>query len=132
VSQENVEIVRRWIEAFNRASLEGVLELADPDVEWWNREDDPGPPVSRGHDGLAAGMAELDESLDELRVEPKEFIDAGEYVVVPVHVVGRGRGSGASFEEHEVYVFRLRNGKVTEGREYRAKNEALKAVGLEE
>ena len=32
--------------------------------------------------------------------------------------------------EHEVHVFRLRNGKVTEGREYRERNEALKAVGL--
>ncbi len=108
-----------------------MLELADPDVAWWNREDDPGAPVSRGHDGLRTGMAELDE-LAELRVEPQEFIDAGEYVVVPVRVVGRGRASGASFEEQEVHVFRLREGKVSEGREFREKGEALKAAGLEE
>ena len=127
-----MEIVRRWIAAFNRGDVAGMLKLADPDVEWWNREDDPGAPVSRGHDGLRTGMAELEESLAELRGEPKEFIDAGEYVVVPIRVVGRGRGSGASFEEHEVHVFRLRNGKVTEGREYRESNDALKAVGLEE
>lgn len=132
MSQENIEIVQRWIEAFNRGDVAGVLELADPDVAWWNREDDPGAPVSRGHDGLTTGMAELEESLAELRGEPKEFIDAGEYVVVPICVVGRGRGSGASFEGHEVHVFRLRNGKVIEGREYRERNEALEAVGLSE
>jgi ketosteroid isomerase-like protein len=127
-----VEIVRRWIEAFNRGDVAGVLEVADPDVEWWNREDDPGAPVSQGHDGLTTGIAELEESLAELRVEPKEFIEAGESVVVPVRVVGRGRESGASFEEHEVHVFTLRDGKVTEGREYRENSEALKAVGLPE
>jgi uncharacterized protein len=129
MSQADVEVVRQWSEAFNRGDVVGVLELADPDIEWWNREDDPGAPVSRGHDGVRKGLAELWE-LAELRVEPKEFIDAGEYVVVPVRLTGRGRASGAVFEDHEVHVFKLRGGKVTEGREYRERNEALEAVGL--
>jgi ketosteroid isomerase-like protein len=51
-------------------------------------------------------------------------------VVTPVRLDGRGRASGAPFEEHEVHVLRLRDGKVTEVREYRNKNEALQAVGL--
>jgi len=131
MSQANVEVVRQWSEAFNRGDVVGILELADPDIEWWNREDDPGAPVSRGHDGVRQGLSELGE-LAELRVEPKEFIDAGEYVVVPVRLIGHGRASGAAFEDHEVHVFKLRGGKVTEGREYREKNEALEAVGLTE
>lgn len=131
MSRENVEVIRQWSEAFNRGDVVGILELADPYIEWWNREDDPGAPVSRGHEALRKGLAELDE-LVELRVEPTEFIDAGEYVVVPVRLTGRGRASGAAFEDHEVHVFKLRGGKVTEGREYREKNEALEAVGLTE
>jgi len=132
MSHENVEVVRRWLEALNRGDVAGVLGLADPDVEWWNRADDPGAPVTRGHDGLTQGLAELDESIAELRVEPEEFIDVGECVVVSVCVVGRGRESGASFEEHEVHMFRLRDGKVTEGREYRDRSEAFEALGLAE
>jgi ketosteroid isomerase-like protein len=62
----------------------------------------------------------------------KEFIDAGDYVVAAVRVHGRGRASGAPFEEHEVHVLRLRDGKATELREYRTKAEALEAVGLSE
>ena len=132
MSQENVEIVRRQNDAFNRGDLAEVFERSDPNFEWWDREDDPGATVHHGHDGIRQVMAEVAESLVGLRVEPKEFIDAGDYVVVPVRVVGRGRASGASFEEHEVQVFRLRDGKIMELREYREKNEALEAVGLEE
>jgi ketosteroid isomerase-like protein len=53
-------------------------------------------------------------------------------VVVPFRLTGRGRASGAPFDEDEVHVFRLRNGKIIELREYSEKAEALKAVGLAE
>jgi ketosteroid isomerase-like protein len=85
--------------------------------------------VHRGHEGIGAYLSELADHA-ELRVEMTEFIDAGDYVVTPVRLDGRGRASGAPFEEHEVHVLRLRDGKVTEVREYRDKNEALQAVGL--
>ncbi len=65
-------------------------------------------------------------------MEPKEFIEAGDYVVVTLYHVMRGRASGASIEGHEVHVFKLRDGKITELREYREKTEALKAVGMAE
>ena len=34
MSQENVEIVRRVFDAFNRRDIAAFLELLDPDVEW--------------------------------------------------------------------------------------------------
>jgi uncharacterized protein len=126
-----VEIVRRLNEAFNRGDVAVVFELLDPECEWWDREDDPGAAVHRGHEGIGTFLAELG-NLANLRVEPKEFIDAGEYVVLPVRLAGRGQASGTPFEEHEVHVARLRGGKVTEVREYRELSEALKAVGLAE
>jgi ketosteroid isomerase-like protein len=130
MSQKNVEIVRRENEAINRGDVATAMQLLDPGCEWWDREDDFGATVHRGHDGVTAFLAALAE-LAELRVEPEEFIDAGEYVVVPVRLVGHGRGSGASFEEHEVHVYKLRGGKIIELREYREKDEALKAAGVD-
>src|SRR3954454_15184686 len=132
MSQENVEIVRRYIKTVNSGDWSGMLERLEPNGEWWDREDDPGAGVHRGHDGVRAFVAELLGDVAELQVEPKQFIDAGEYVVVPVRVHGRGRASGAPFEEHEVHVFKLRVGKIIELREYRNEEEALEAVGRSE
>jgi uncharacterized protein len=87
--------------------------------------------VHRGHDGVAEMLVELDDLID-LRVEAKEVLDAGDYVVVPVRLTGRGRTSGVAFEEDEVHVFKIRDGKITELREYRHRNDALKAAGLQE
>jgi len=131
MSQENVEIVRRLHEAGDRDDLPAILELLDPGFEWWDRKDDPGATVHRGHDGFAQHLAEMEADV-EMWVEVKELIDAGEYVVAPVRVHGHGRTSGAPFEEDEVHVLRLRDGKILELRENRDKREALEAVGLSE
>ena len=132
MSQENVEVVHRINEAFNRGDLTAVLELLDPGFEWWDRVDDPGATVHRGRDGYSKFIADLDADVVEMQVEMKEVIVAGDYVVADVRVHGRGRASGAPFEEHEVHVVRLRDGKATELREYRSKAEALETLGLSE
>jgi ketosteroid isomerase-like protein len=131
MSQENVEVVRGVIEAYNAGDWPRYFSRLDPGIEWWDREDDPGATVHRGHEGVRAFLAELGEAA-ELRVDAKEFVDAGDYVVVCLRLYGRGKGSGAGFEEHEVHALRLRNGKVVETREYRTKAQALEAVGLSE
>src|SRR6476661_425251 len=102
MSQENVEIVRASFEAMATGGVEAVLRLFASDIAWWDREDDPGAGVHRGHEGVRRMMTDVAESFVELRVVPKEFIDAGDHVVVPVRVVGRGRASGAAFEDDEV------------------------------
>jgi ketosteroid isomerase-like protein len=130
MSQENVQIIHRGYEAWNRGDMAAVLEGFDPSFEWWERGDSFHATVRRGHDGLRGGWAEIAESFSEFRMDPKEFIDAGDYVIVPIHRVGTGRASGALIEEDEVHVYRMRDGKAVELREYHEKQEALEAVGL--
>ena len=50
MSQENVEIVRRAVEASNGAT--GDVALADPDVEW--RRAQLSPTAFAGREGVAA------------------------------------------------------------------------------
>jgi ketosteroid isomerase-like protein len=131
VSQENVEIIRRHYEAVNRGDIAALLGAVDPDCVWWDRDDDPDAAVHRGVAAMQTRLSEIDAVWTELRLEPQEFIDTGEFVVVPIRAVGRGRASEVGLEFGEVHVFRLRGGKITELREYREKAEALKAVELE-
>jgi ketosteroid isomerase-like protein len=128
MSQENVEIVRTAFAAFGSRGLDDLLDFYDPEIEWWDREDDPEAGVHRGHQGVRAAFGALDEFV-EFRIEPDELIDAGDYVLAPVRLRGRGRASGVPFDEREVHVFRLRDGRIIELREYRTKREALAAIG---
>lgn len=132
MSQENVEIIKRHYQALNRGDTTVLLAAVAADCEWWDRDDDPDATVHRGPAALLARMSEINDVWEELRVEPQEFIDTGEFVVVPIRALGRGRGGGVGVEFDEVHVYRLRQSKIIELREYREKAEALKAVGLEE
>jgi ketosteroid isomerase-like protein len=119
------------MEAFNARDWDRYFDQLDPDVEWWDRGDDPGATVHRGHEGVRAFLADLAEGV-ELGAQATEFIDTADWVVVCLRLHGRGKGSDAEFEEREVHASRLCDGKVIETREYRTKEQALAAVGLRE
>ena len=54
MSQENVEIVHRVIDAWNRQDIEGILALTDPEAEYVNAPTAVEPGTRRGHEGLFA------------------------------------------------------------------------------
>jgi uncharacterized protein len=128
MSRENVDRVRSAFEYYRR---EGGLDPAvfDRDVEWWTRSDLPDTGVHRGYEGVAELNSSWTESFDDYRIEPKELIDAGDRVVIPVVLRGRVRSSDTLVEQYEVWVMTFRGGKVVEVREYRTMTEAQEAVG---
>jgi ketosteroid isomerase-like protein len=132
MSQENVEIIKRSLATFEQGGLDASLRFYDPEVTWEEARDEPEAEIYRGHDGLRALEEKWLVPFDDLRIEPEEFIDAGEAVVMPYRFRGRERSSGTVITAPETWVFWLRNGKISEVREYRHKAEALEAVGLEE
>jgi ketosteroid isomerase-like protein len=132
MSQENVETVKRSLEAFEQGGLDASLRFYDPEVTWEEAQDEPEAETYRGHDGLRALEEKWLLPFDDLRIEPEEFIDAGEAVVMPYRFRGRERSSGTDITAPETWVFWLRNGKISEVREYRHKAEALEAAGVSE
>jgi ketosteroid isomerase-like protein len=58
----------------------------------------------------------------------RAFIDAGEAVVVPVRISGRGRASGARLDTRLVHLWVLRDGKAITGEVYRSTEDALEAA----
>jgi ketosteroid isomerase-like protein len=101
-------------------------------MDWWDRDDDPDATVHRGHNGVRVQISGIRDAWAGFHVLPQEFIETGDFVVVPYRSLAKGRTSGMELVVDEVHVFRLRAGKIVELREYREKPEALKAVGLEE
>jgi ketosteroid isomerase-like protein len=51
MSKENVEVVQRWYDAFNRGDVDAWLELLDPQITWEAAREDPDAATHRSRDG---------------------------------------------------------------------------------
>jgi uncharacterized protein len=110
------------------------FEVYDPDIEWY-----PGgiegvgfEQVYRGHDGVRAFWRHWLESWESMEFRVDDLIDAGDEVVALIWQRNRGRASGAVVEYEWAQVWTLRNSLVTRQRIFMRREDALKAVGLEE
>jgi len=130
VSQENVEIVRAGFESLNAG--EPDFSIYHPALIYHPREDEPDPSPHIGREAFERLALGFLESFPGLEFSVEELIDAGDLVIASTVMRGRGRVSGADVTEAYVFVYKLREGLVVEGWEYRTRQEALKAVGLEE
>ena len=134
MSQDNVEIVRRVSDAYNRRDVGAMLDELHPEVEWhpWLQVQLGGAAtVYRGHQGVRKGIRELEEAFSEIESEPTEIRDLGERVVAIGHLRGRGIESGAITESAIAWIVEFKSGKVIRVREYLDPEEALEAVGRE-
>jgi ketosteroid isomerase-like protein len=131
MSQENVEIVRQGIEAWEGGDLAGFLEVMSDDLVTQR----PGleSTTYHGKEGLLEVIVDWVEGFAaELIITAEEFIDAGECVMVRVHNTGHGEASGAPVEHDFWFVFRLEGGKIVQLDMYADKAPALEAAGLSE
>ena len=132
MSQENVEIVRAGLEAFNREDWDAVLEYAAPDfVLDMSRAIGPEQRGMYKLDRLRAFLEDLRGTFESFHIEADEFIEAGEHVVVPTTSHARGRGA-IELKARTASVYTLRDGAITRLVMYQERQEALEAVGLAE
>jgi ketosteroid isomerase-like protein len=108
--------------------IDAWLADLDPEIEWHGVSDEPDPGPFRGHDEVLKMVARWTEAFPDLRAEVEEYIEAGEYVVVPMCLRGHTADSNADVVFAEVIVQRYRDCKIVEVREYRTREEALEAV----
>ena len=136
MSQENVEIVRAVYEAWNAGDMEALFAHFHPELVYHPRADEPDPSPHVGRDAYERLIYGFVDSFSEVTFEVLEWIDVGDRVIAStvLHVVLRGQGSAsaAGVSDTYVFVYKLRDGLVVEGWEYRTKQEALEAVGLSE
>ena len=135
MSRENVEILRRAWDAFDRGDIDEGLEVFATDVEWDVSRDIWGGIVGGGHykgtDGVLAWLRDLYSAWETFEMVAEEVIDAGDDQVIGVlSARGRGRTSGIEVEHHPGGVTTLREGKIVRVVWFPSREEALEAVGL--
>jgi uncharacterized protein len=133
MSEENVEIVQRLSELLERRDWRGMTDLLDPNVELHGTVGglEEGK-ILRGLSQISQAFeTEDDEVWDEHRIEPQEFIDAGDRVVVLQREYQRSK-SGAEVVIDTAAILDLRDGRVVRMQGYMNPAEALEAAGLSE
>jgi ketosteroid isomerase-like protein len=133
MSQVNVELAYRAIDAMNRRDIDAFLALLDPDVEFYSRivELEGGGPY-QGHDGIRSWWESLFSISPDFRTEIEDVRDAGDTTVTRVRQSGHGVGSDAPMEQMQWFVAQSRNGRVIRVQVFVSEIEALKAAGLPE
>ena len=130
MSVEDVEIVRRSFEAFQRGGPEAMLGLFSDDVITYRAE--PDGATFEGKAGFRDAAADWTEDFSDWQVHPQEFTGLGRGVLVRVLQVAQGRGSGARVEEDYWFLFELTGSKISKLSFYSRYEDALDAAGLSE
>jgi uncharacterized protein len=134
MSQENMEIVRRFYEAWNRSDEETQTEAFAPEIEF--RTAGLASPVGLdavyyGHAGLRKFTQEFRESWEQLFADPERIVERGEQVVVLVRLRGKGR-DGIEVERPFAHVWTMRGGRAVRIDGFADQQKALEAAGLSE
>jgi ketosteroid isomerase-like protein len=133
MSQEDVELWRKWIKAFNARDIEALIALCDPNIEFHSAFAAVGGATYRGHDALRTWHRDLREAWGEkIRVEPDAYFDLGEHTLTFSTYYARGLHSGAEVVMPATGVTRSRDGLVTYVKVYLDRAGALRDVGVSE
>src|ERR1700687_2359890 len=117
--QENVQTVKDFFAAMGRGDRQGLLALSAEDIEWIiPGENWPLAGTHSGHAGLAAVLQKASEEVEMTYPKPPEFVAQGDRVLVVGVATGRIKATNKPFEDHWVFDITVRDGKVTNIREY--------------
>jgi ketosteroid isomerase-like protein len=126
MSEANLEIVRRSIDAYLRGDYVAATASFAPDVVWENGQELP----AHGPAAVRSMWARWNSEWEDLEMVAEELIDAGDKVFVAMHYQGHGRLSGVAVEGWVFELHTLRDGQCVRKADFRTRSEALEAAGL--
>ena len=131
MSQENVEIVRVGMEAWNARDMESLHETYAEDVVTWPPTGWPEAGPFIGRDTVIGQWERMRDSWDDDEVEMlADYIDAADRVVV--RMIWRERGHGPEADAEATGIFTIRNGQIRVAEFFWDHVEALETLGLSE
>jgi len=131
MSEENVELVRRAFEAFNKRDLDTMLALSDEEIVVESRLTAMEGGY-RGHQGVRRWWKNTFDVLPDYEIEVEEVRDFGDVTLARLRARAHGAGSAAPLEEVIWHIARWRGGRNTWWRNCMTEEEALEAAGLRE
>jgi ketosteroid isomerase-like protein len=128
MSRADIETLCAEYEAFSRRDWDAAFSGAHPDFEL--RPPDSGPEAGtvRGPDAARRAFADFFEPYDEVAVEPQQFFERGDAIVVFFLQRSRPRGSSAMVEIQAGHLWTMRDGKAAGLQIFPEREKALEAA----
>jgi ketosteroid isomerase-like protein len=131
MSERNVELHRRAIEAFNARDIEALIPLCDSDIELHSAFAAIGGGIYNGHDGLRTYFRDYEDAWGaEIRAQPEAYFDLGEHTLFFFVMRGRGQHSGAEVAMAVAQVAMWRDGLLVYLKSYMQREDALRDLGV--
>jgi len=133
MSQENVEIVKTFGDAWQRGDLAAALSIVDDEVEWHDQAAIPDSAVHHGPEAVRRHWEQWLAPWQKIEYETEELRGgSGDCVMVVLRRRGRGKTSGIEVTDQVIHVYTVRGDKIVRFQGYSDKAEALEAAGLSE
>jgi len=123
----NTAVIKGAYDAFARQDIPGVLAAFDSDIQWYTPDTVVFGGTYKGHDEVIGFFSKLPESYQELNVNPRQFVEQGDTVVVVGDLVGKG--AKGEFDTPFAHVWTFRDGKATSFNETFDTVKINKAIG---
>jgi ketosteroid isomerase-like protein len=131
MSEQNVELHRRFVAAFNAGDSERFIALSDPQIEFHSVFAAVGGEVYHGHEGIRTWLSDFEDAWGgDIRLEPEAYFDLGEHTLAFQVMHGRGRHSGADVALPTATVVRWREGLAVYLKTYVHREDALVELGV--
>ena len=135
MSERNVATLKRiydlipsnWAREGAPDDWSGLTELWDPEVVVEENAAFPDKDSYRGYEGLLRWWTAFFEIYEEIRIEPREFLPAGDRVLVHAHHWLHSK-MGVVLEQDVNHLWTLRDGRVVHVTGYMDRTEALEAL----
>jgi ketosteroid isomerase-like protein len=132
MSRENVELVRRCIEAWSSGDRERLACLLHPDVVFHSAMTNIVGETVTGREAILGLLDGWSEQWSTIRWEVDEYVDCGDDRVVTLHrVIAKGRASGIELDRELGGVWDIRDGLIIREWIYLDRDEALAAAGVQ-
>ena len=128
MSQENVELVRRVYEAFNRRDWEAAFAETHPDFAMTTQRGiDAG--TRRSRQEIQSFLQDYAGAFEGSAAEPDEFVENGDRLVAIVTRRSRPKGGDVDIVVRNGHLWTIRDGKIASMKSFPDPQAAIDALG---
>jgi ketosteroid isomerase-like protein len=129
MTNPNLQRSYQMLAAYQQGDEAGIRQLIRPDGEIYGAPGIVNSGTYYGFDGFRKWVSQWEEAWDEISYDLGEIVEINESVLVaPVHIVGRGAGSGVEIDRTFGWLYQWEDGLLIRFQVHASPEEAVTAA----